>query len=93
MSTPIEAVRKVFQAKQAEVIAVKIIYISAGLTRRKGATVLTTFIPSGFPRKDDTVPLLLAMQAGGVDIIELGMPFSDPIADGPVIQAAHKVRM
>ena len=52
-----------------------------------------TYITAGFPRKDDTVPLMLAMQAGGADIIELGMPFSDPIADGPIIQEANTVRM
>jgi len=34
---------------------------------------------------------MLAMQAGGADLIELGVPFSDPIADGPVIQAANTV--
>ena len=52
-----------------------------------------TFITAGFPHKDATVPLMLAMQAGGADIIELGMPFSDPTADGPVIQEANTVRM
>jgi len=38
------------------------------------------------------VPILLAMEAGGADIIELGVPFSDPIADGPVIQESNTVR-
>lgn len=36
---------------------------------------------------------MLAMQRGGADIIELGIPFSDPIADGPVIQEANAVRI
>ncbi|KAM6500330.1 bifunctional tryptophan synthase TRP1 [Amanita muscaria] len=67
-----DAITKVFQAKQA-----------------KGSTALVTFITAGFPRKDETVPLLLALQNGGTDIIELGIPFSDPIADGPVIQEAN----
>ncbi len=51
-----------------------------------------TFVTAGYPRKEDTVPILLAMQAGGADIIELGVPFSDPIADGPVIQESNTVR-
>ena len=54
--------------------------------------MLVTFITAGYPRKDDTIPILLAMQAGGADIIELGVPFSDPIADGPVIQETNTVR-
>lgn len=53
--------------------------------------MLVTFITAGYPRKDDTIPMLLAMQAGGADIIELGVPFSDPIADGPVIQETNTV--
>ena len=53
--------------------------------------VLVTFVTAGFPRNEDTVPILLAMQAGGTDIIELGVPFSDPIADGPVIQETNTV--
>jgi len=51
------------------------------------------FVTAGYPRKDDTVSILLAMQAGGADIIEVGVPFSDPIADGPAIQETNLVRM
>lgn len=51
-----------------------------------------TFVTAGFPTRDATVPILLAMQEGGADVIELGMPFSDPIADGPAIQEANTVR-
>ena len=47
---------------------------------------------AGYPRVQDTVSILLAMQAGGADIIELGIPFSDPIADGPSIQETNSVR-
>jgi tryptophan synthase alpha subunit len=50
-----------------------------------------TFLTAGFPTKDSTVPLMLALEAGGADVIELGVPFSDPIADGPVIQKANTV--
>lgn len=52
-----------------------------------------TFLTAGFPTRDATVPLMLAMEAGGADIIELGIPFSDPIADGPTIQDANNVRL
>ncbi len=51
------------------------------------------FIPymmAGDPNPDMTVPLMDALVAGGADIIELGMPFSDPMADGPVIQLASE---
>ena len=48
-----------------------------------------TFVTAGYPTKDATVPILLAMEEGGADIIEIGMPFSDPIADGPAIQETN----
>ena len=50
-----------------------------------------TFVTAGYPRVEDTVPLLLAMEKGGSDVIELGVPFSDPIADGPAIQETNAV--
>ncbi|KAK8850470.1 tryptophan synthase, beta subunit [Kwoniella newhampshirensis] len=50
-----------------------------------------TFLTAGFPTPDATVPLMLALEAGGADIIELGVPFSDPTADGPTIQKANTV--
>lgn len=48
---------------------------------------------AGYPTPEDTVPILLSMQEGGADIIELGVPFSDPIADGPTIQETNAVRV
>nr|AWK77754.1 tryptophan synthase [Psilocybe cubensis] len=59
--------------------------------KAEGIPVLVTFVTAGYPRPEDTVPILLAMEAGGADIIELGMPFSDPIADGPVIQETNTI--
>lgn len=47
-----------------------------------------TYITAGLPSMEKTIELVKAQEAGGVDVIELGIPFSDPIADGPVIQAA-----
>jgi len=50
---------------------------------------LITFITAGDPSVDDTPAILDALVEGGADIIELGMPFTDPMADGPAIQAAN----
>ncbi|KAK7037939.1 tryptophan synthase [Favolaschia claudopus] len=61
--------------------------------KSQDATALVTFVTAGYPKKDDTVPLLLAMQEGGADVIELGVPFSDPIADGPVIQETNTIAL
>lgn len=55
--------------------------------KKKG---LIPFITAGDPAPDLTVPLMHALVAGGADIIELGVPFSDPMADGPVIQRASE---
>jgi tryptophan synthase len=50
---------------------------------------LVTYVTAGFPTPEETPDIMLAMEAGGADIIELGMPFTDPIADGPTIQKAN----
>ncbi|MGN0159890.1 MAG: tryptophan synthase subunit alpha [Lachnospiraceae bacterium] len=49
---------------------------------------LITYITAGLPNMDKTVEIVKAQAAAGVDVIELGIPFSDPVADGPVIQDA-----
>jgi tryptophan synthase alpha chain len=51
------------------------------------------FLTAGYPRKTDTFDQVIALERGGVDIIELGMPFSDPLADGPVIQQSSAVAL
>ena len=55
--------------------------------RRKA---LIPYITVGDPHADGTAAIMLAMVAAGADIIELGMPFSDPMADGPVVQKASE---
>ena len=50
---------------------------------------LVAYITTGFPDKDFTVELALALGESGVDSLELGVPFSDPVADGPVIEKAN----
>lgn len=54
--------------------------------REKGEKALITYIAAGDPSLSATVSLVKGMQAAGVDMIELGLPFSDPVADGPTIQ-------
>lgn len=54
--------------------------------REQNRKLFIPFITSGYPEIKDTIPLILALERAGADIIELGIPFSDPIADGPVIQ-------
>jgi tryptophan synthase alpha chain len=56
--------------------------------RGEGRTALIPFVTAGDPTPGVTVPLMHRMVAAGADLIELGVPFSDPIADGPVIQRA-----
>ena len=51
---------------------------------------LIPFVTAGDPALEQTVPIMHALVAGGADIIELGVPFSDPMADGPVIQRASE---
>ncbi|HLD23514.1 MAG TPA: tryptophan synthase subunit alpha [Sulfuricurvum sp.] len=51
---------------------------------------LVAYITAGYPDKNFTVDLALALGENGVDILELGVPFSDPVADGPVIEAANQ---
>jgi tryptophan synthase alpha chain len=57
---------------------------------QSGRKALIPFITAGDPHPDFTVPMMHAMVKAGVDIIELGVPFSDPVADGPVIQRASE---
>ena len=48
--------------------------------------LLSIYFTAGFPQLEDTVSILKQLEASGVDMIELGLPFSDPLADGPTIQ-------
>ena len=56
----------------------------------QGRTALIPYLVAGDPGPEFTVPLMHALVAAGADIIELGVPFSDPMAEGPVIQLAHE---
>lgn len=58
--------------------------------QRAGRRGLIPFITAGYPSLDLTVPLMHAAVLGGADIVELGVPFSDPMADGPTVQRASE---
>ena len=57
-----------------------------GETLQKEGPLLSIYFTAGYPDLEDTMPVLRALQASGVDMIEIGLPFSDPLADGPTIQ-------
>jgi len=61
-----------------------------GRLRAQGRKALIPFITAGDPEPALTLPLMHALVAGGADIVELGVPFSDPMADGPTIQRASE---
>ncbi|MCW2824041.1 MAG: tryptophan synthase subunit alpha, partial [Aeromicrobium sp.] len=56
--------------------------------RAEDRAVLVGYLPAGFPTKDQSIRAIEAMVEGGVDLVEVGLPYSDPVMDGPVIQAA-----
>lgn len=56
--------------------------------RTAGRAALIGYLPAGFPNPSFSAELMCAMVAGGVDIVEVGLPYSDPLMDGPVIQEA-----
>ena len=58
--------------------------------RAAGRSALASFITAGDPNAQATAPALHALVRGGADLLELGIPFSDPEADGPAIQAASE---
>ena len=55
--------------------------------------ILSVYITAGYPDLNDTPVLLQALQKNGVHMVEVGMPFSDPLADGPVIQQSSQVAL
>lgn len=62
-------------------------------SERGDRKLLSLYFCAGCPEKDMTADVILAMQRQGIDMIEVGIPFSDPLADGPVIQSAGTVAL
>jgi tryptophan synthase alpha chain len=63
------------------------------LFQNKKHNVLNVYCTAGYPSIDSTVKVMQALQHNGADLIELGMPYSDPLADGPVIQASSSIAL
>lgn len=63
------------------------------LFKNKSKDILSIYFTAGFPSLEDTLPIMKAIEAAGADIIEIGVPYSDPIADGPTIQESNLVAL
>jgi tryptophan synthase alpha chain len=63
------------------------------LFERKNKNVLNVYCTAGYPQLNSTLEVMKALQENGADLIELGMPYSDPLADGPVIQNSGLVAL
>ncbi|HEY0355455.1 MAG TPA: tryptophan synthase subunit alpha, partial [Flavisolibacter sp.] len=61
--------------------------------KAKKEKVINLYCTAGYPKLDDTLDVMKCLQDAGVDIIELGMPYSDPLADGPVIQESSALAL
>jgi tryptophan synthase alpha chain len=60
------------------------------LFKEKSSDILSVYFTAGYPNLDSTVDIIKTLDEAGVDMIEIGMPFSDPMADGPVIQRSNE---
>jgi tryptophan synthase alpha chain len=63
------------------------------LFQTKKSDIISVYFTAGYPKLTDTVAILKALQEKGVDMVETGIPFSDPMADGPVIQEASTIAL
>jgi tryptophan synthase alpha chain len=63
------------------------------LFTEKPSDILSVYFTAGYPNLEDTVPTIQTLAAAGVDMLEVGIPFSDPMADGPVIQHSSGVAL
>lgn len=63
------------------------------LFERKNKNILSVYYTAGFPTLESTVPIAKHLNDAGADVIEIGIPFSDPVADGPTIQESNKIAL
>ncbi|MAU58099.1 MAG: tryptophan synthase subunit alpha [Flavobacteriaceae bacterium] len=55
--------------------------------------LISIYFTAGYPNLNDTIPIIKKLQKAGVDMVEIGLPFSDPLADGPTIQESSKIAL
>ncbi len=60
------------------------------LFQEKGSGILSVYMTAGYPGLHDTIEVIRELEKNGVDMIEIGMPFSDPLADGPLLQVCNQ---
>lgn len=63
------------------------------LFRKKDKKILSVYFTAGYPALNDTVEIIRELEKNGADLIEIGIPFSDPVADGPVIQQSSEIAL
>lgn len=63
------------------------------LFEKKQKNILSIYFTAGFPQLDDTCNVIRELEANGIDLIEIGIPFSDPMADGPTIQESGTIAL
>ena len=59
----------------------------------KDGAIMSIYFTAGFPKKNDTLSIIKELDSAGVEMIEIGLPFSDPLADGPTIQKSSTVAL
>ena len=60
---------------------------------QKDGTIMSIYFTAGFPAKNDTLSIIKELDSAGVEMIEIGLPFSDPLADGPTIQNSSTIAL
>jgi len=64
-----------------------------GLFQNKKQNILSVYFTAGYPKLNDTETIIVELEKAGADLIEIGFPFSDPLADGPVIQHSSEIAL